>query len=90
MAKYTVSKSGILTVELSLTPADLIALEKGTYVGDPIRNAVEAAAEESGRNVRWDSHRTWTNKQPQHNGIDIRVSFRTTKKEPDNDERADD
>lgn len=81
MAKYTVSESGILTVELSLSPADLVALEKGTYVGDPIRKAVEASAEESGRNVRWDTRRTWVNKQPQHNGIDIRISFRTTEKE---------
>lgn len=84
MAKYTV-KNEHLIVELSLSPADLVALENGTYVGDPIRKAVESAAKEAERDVLWDTRRTWTNKQPQHNGIDIRVSFRLAEQEQNNE-----
>lgn len=77
-------------VDISLSPADLMALEQGTFIGDPIRRTVEKAAAEDNREVDWDTLKVWTNTKPaKHKGVDIRVFVRAPIRETEN-ERADD
>lgn len=78
-------KRDYLAVDVKLSPTDLMQLEAETFVGDPIRRAVESAAKEQNREVNWETLETWVNKRPtDHNGITIRVFVKAPERE-DND-----
>lgn len=81
-----------IKAEIKLSPTNLVQLADGTFVGDPIRVAIEREAAKEGREIFWDTLKVWTNKQPHdHNGITIRVFVRASEPETkENDERADD
>lgn len=74
-----------LAVDVTLTPLDLEALRTKTFVGDPIRTAIESEAEKEDREINWDSIKTWKNLHPGHPGIDIRVFVLAPKRETAND-----
>lgn len=77
-----------LGIEIKLSPADLVALEGGTYVGDPVRTAIQKAADQEDREVDWDTLKTWVNTNPHdHPGITIRVFVKAPRRE---NEPADD
>jgi hypothetical protein len=82
--KYNL-KGNLLTVQVTFSVADLIALENGTYVGDPIRKAIEASAEAENRRIKWNTRQVRTVNDPTGAGLIARVSVLTTKKENDDD-----
>lgn len=73
--------SRYLAVDVSFTPLDLEALRTKTFVGDPIRTAIESEAEKEDREVDWDTVKVWKNLKPGHPGIDIRVFVLAPKRE---------
>lgn len=71
-----------LAIEVKFSPTDLKQLEERTYVGDPIRKAIEGAAEQENREVDWDTCQTWINRQPtDHNGITVRVFVKAPRRQ---------
>lgn len=82
--KYNLN-GNLLTVQIPFSAAELIALEKGTYVGDPVRRAIEASAKTESRRIRWSTRRVQAVNDPTGAGLIVRVSVLTTKKENDDD-----
>lgn len=75
-------------IEIKLSPADLVQLDEGTYVGDPVRTAIQSAADQDNREVDWETLKTWVNKHPHdHPGITVKVFVKAPRRD---NEPADD
>lgn len=77
-----IDERNYIGLEIKFSPTDLVQLAQGTYVGDPVRTAIQSAADQDNREVDWDTLKTWVNKHPHdHPGITVKVFVKAPRRE---------